>query len=141
MEGEPTSDHRSRSRSQSNSESSPSGPLSRETGLGISETPNEEYDEFKDGEIQEEVEEAEEGFGDDFDDFEEGAEGDEDDFGDFDDGAPSPEVASRPEPPPPSAPDPLAHLVSRYHNIAASLHRALPDLSSTMLTYCICSPT
>ena len=66
------------------------------------------------GEVNEEdVEEAEEGFGDDFDDFEAGAEGD--DFGEFDEGfresgEPQRETAKHVEPDPPS-PSPF---VSRF---------------------------
>lgn len=82
---------------------------------------NDDYDEFDDGEIQQQtdIQDDDEGFGDDFDDFEEGAEGDDDDFGDFDDGFQQPEDPARSQPAPsaPSLPDPLAHLVSSLSSL------------------------
>lgn len=80
----------------------------------------EDYDEFNDGEIQDNNNE-DDGFGDDFDDFEEGAEaGEDDDFGDFDDGFQEPEpVEAHPPQAPEPVQDPLAHLVS---SLVQSLH-------------------
>lgn len=148
-EGSPTPNDRSRSDSHESSSSTPTieqhhssiTTNTEETELGSTPVQtaatNDDYDEFNDGQVQEQSQQEDEGngFEDDFDDFEEGAEAGEDDFGDFDDGfqepEPAPTLVSAPVPEP--VQDPLAHLVSSFTTITRNrdpvLIQSQPNLS------------